>query len=200
MPKSIELLSILVLLSVLAATVNRRDGDELYNLVKDPNETTNVIATHPEQAARMLKSITAWDESLPPLSRPTTSPNRKARRESPQPKKHKEQKCNPQRETVSTAKTSKTESILYPSQNYSGPLQQNWFELHDGLKNSQYIFESTKEGTVAFVGGSITGMPWRKKVMENLKRRFPKPAHTQRCQRGRCLFRRLEGIWAGEMI
>jgi arylsulfatase A-like enzyme/lysophospholipase L1-like esterase len=153
--------------------VNRRDGDELYNLVKDPNETTNVIATHPEQAARMLKSITAWDESLPPLSRPTTPPNRKARRESPQPKKRKEQKSNPQWETVSTAKPNKTESISYPWQNYSGPLQQNWFELHDGLKNSQYIFETTKEGTVAFVGGSITGMSWRKKVMENLKRRFP---------------------------
>jgi len=52
-------------------------------------------------------------------------------------------------------------------------LQQNWFELHDGLKNSQYIFETTTKGTVAFVGGSITGMSWRKKVMENLKRRFP---------------------------
>ena len=45
--------------------------------------------------------------------------------------------------------------------------------MHDGLKNSQYIFEKTKKGTVAFVGGSITGMSWRKKVMANLKRRFP---------------------------
>ena len=70
-------------------------------------------------------------------------------------------------------KPKKTEYASYPWQNYTGPLQQNWFELHDGLKNSQYIFETTKKGTVAFVGGSITGMPWRKKVMENLKRRFP---------------------------
>ena len=71
------------------------------------------------------------------------------------------------------AKLKKTESVSYPWQNYSGPLKQNYFEMRDGLKNSQYIFEKTKKGTVAFVGGSITGMPWRKKVMENLKRRFP---------------------------
>jgi len=153
--------------------VNRRDGDELYNLVKDPNETTNVIANHPEQAASMLKSITTWDESLPPLPRPAAPPNRKARTESSQPKKHKEPRSKPKKETVSTAKPKKTESASYPWQNYSGPLQQNWFELHDGLKNSQYIFETTKKGTVAFVGGSITGMSWRKKVMENLKRRYP---------------------------
>ena len=50
--------------------MNRRDGDELYNLVNDPNETTNVIAKHPEKAASMLKSITAWDESLPPPTAP----------------------------------------------------------------------------------------------------------------------------------
>ena len=71
------------------------------------------------------------------------------------------------------AKLKKTESVSYPWQNYSGPLKQNYYEMRDGLKNSQYIFEKTKNGTVAFVGGSITGMPWRKKVMENLKRRFP---------------------------
>ncbi len=65
------------------------------------------------------------------------------------------------------------EYASYPWQNYEGSLQQNWFELHDGLKNSQYIFETTKKGTVAFVGGSITGMSWRKKVMANLKKRFP---------------------------
>ena len=153
--------------------VNRRDGDELYNLVKDPNETTNVIATHPEQAASMLKSITVWDKSLPPLPRPAAPPNRKTRTKSPQPKKLKEQKSKPKKETASTAKPKNTESASYPWQNYTGPLQQNWFELHDGLKNSQYIFETTQKGTVAFVGGSITGMPWRKKVMENLKRRFP---------------------------
>lgn len=71
------------------------------------------------------------------------------------------------------ANAAETGSVSYPWQNYSGPLQQNWFELHDGLKNSQYVFETTKKGTVAFVGGSITGMSWRKKVMANLKKRFP---------------------------
>jgi len=136
--------------------VNRRDGDELYNLESDPNETTNVIAKHPERAASMIKSITAWDKSLP-------SPPRKAAPPKPKGKSG----------AVPTAKPKKTESVSYPWQNYSGPLQQNWFEMRGGLKNSQYIFETTKKGTVAFVGGSITGMEWRKKVAENLKRRFP---------------------------
>ncbi|MCP4686397.1 MAG: sulfatase-like hydrolase/transferase [bacterium] len=54
--------------------VNRRDGDEFYNLANDPNETTNVIAKHPERAASMLKSISAWDECLPPLPRKPTPP------------------------------------------------------------------------------------------------------------------------------
>jgi lysophospholipase L1-like esterase len=153
--------------------VNRREGDELYHLANDPNETTNVIAENPEKAAIMLKAITAWDESLPSPSRKATPPKTNTKTKSPQPKKLKEQKSKPKKETASTAKPKKTESASYPWQNYTGPLQQNWFELHDGLKNSQYIFETTKKGTVAFVGGSITGMNWRKKVMENLKRRFP---------------------------
>ena len=194
--------------------VNKRDGDELYDLVNDPNETVNVIAKHPEKASSMLKSVEAWDDSLPALPRPATPPNRKAKSEEELPKsqaskpgtarnpmrkrgKHdpdqrladasgspktmpdaKEQLKNSQAAPTRKHKKqekeeSKAEPASYPWQNYSGPLQQNWFELHDGLKNSQYIFETTKKGTVAFVGGSITGMPWRKKVMENLKRRFP---------------------------
>jgi len=140
--------------------VNKRDGDELYHLVNDPNETTNVIAKNPVKAASMRKVIMAWDESLPPrpvsVARPARTPKPKAKKKAAPAKP-----------------IEKKESISYPWQNYNGPLQQNWFELHDGLKNSQYIFETTKKGTVAFVGGSITGMPWRKKVMENLKRRFP---------------------------
>ena len=136
--------------------VNRRDGDELYDLVNDPNETTNVIARHPERAASILKFITAWDESLPPLPRPAASSKRKDRNGA-----------------VPTTKPKKTESVSYPWQDYSGPLKQNYFEMRDGLKNSQYVFETTQKGTVAFVGGSITGMDWRKKVMDNLKRRFP---------------------------
>ncbi|MCP4787227.1 MAG: sulfatase-like hydrolase/transferase [Fuerstiella sp.] len=153
--------------------VNRRDGDELYNLVNDTNETTNVIAKYPQRAASMLKSITAWDESLPSPSRKATPSKTNTKTKTPQPKKLKEQKSKTKKEAAPSAAPKKTESDSYAWQNYSGPLQQNWFELHDGLKNSQYIFETTRKGTVAFVGGSITGMPWRKKVMENLKRRFP---------------------------
>ena len=147
--------------------VNKKTGDELYDLARDPNETTNVIAKHPDKAASMLKSITAWDQSLPPLPRPVTPSKRKDGTVSSEPKKKTEKDASP----ASEAK--KTGSVSYPWQNYKGPLKQNWFEMHDGLKNSQFIFEKTKKGTVAFVGGSITGMPWRKIVMANLKKRFP---------------------------
>lgn len=148
--------------------VNRSEGDELYHLANDPNETTNVIADNPEKAATMLKAITAWDESLPPLPRPApaSAPAKPAAESKPKAEK----KAAPAKPAAMKANT---ESVSYPWQGYSGPLQQNWFTMRDGLKNSQYIFETTKKGTVAFVGGSITGMPWRKKVMENLKRRFP---------------------------
>jgi lysophospholipase L1-like esterase len=67
----------------------------------------------------------------------------------------------------------KTKARTYPWQSYSGALQQNYFIMRDGLNNSQYIFETTKKGTVAFVGGSITGMDWRNKVQVNLQKRFP---------------------------
>jgi len=147
--------------------VNRREGDELYHLANDPNETTNVIAENPEKAATLIKAITAWDESLPPLPRRVSVSQPAA-----MPKPKTEKKAAPAKSTA------KNESASYPWQDYNGPLQQNWFELRDGLKNSQYIFETTKKGTVAFVGGSITGMPWRKKVMENLERRFPSTEFT----------------------
>ena len=150
--------------------VNRREGDELYHLADDPNETTNVIAENPEKAATMLKAITAWDESLPPLPRKATTAKLVQPVVPPKPKV--EMKAAPAQPTA------KMESASYPWQDYSGLLQQNWFELRDGLKNSQYIFETTKKGMVAFVGGSITGMNWRKKVMENLKRRFPSTEFT----------------------
>ena len=145
--------------------VNRREGDELYHLANDPNETTNVIAENPEKAATMLKAVKAWDESLPPL--PGKAPVAAPAKPAAEPKPKAEKKAAPAKPAA------KTESASYPWQNYRGPLQQNWFDMHDGLKNSQHIFETTKKGTVAFVGGSITGMPWRKKVMENLKQRFP---------------------------
>jgi N-acetylgalactosamine-6-sulfatase len=154
--------------------VNKQTGDELYDLKSDPNETTNVIAKNPEKAASMLKSITAWDQSLPPLPRPATPSRRKAGTESPEPKQPQEPKKKTEKDASPASKAKKTESVSYPWQNYKGPLKQNWFELHNGLKNSQYVFENwNKKGTVAFVGGSITGMPWRKIVMANLKKRFP---------------------------
>jgi|GEM_PF-438325 len=175
--------------------VNKKTGDELFDLVNDPNETLNVIAKYPEKASSMRKSIMAWDESLPPPPRPVAPPNRKTQNEAGQPnakapmkgtagkpkrdalgKPKRKQEKNATGENTKAAsnkKSQESEPDSYPWQNYNGPLQQNWFELHDGLKNSQYIFETTKKGTVAFVGGSITGMPWRKKVMANLKQRFP---------------------------
>lgn len=146
--------------------VNRSEGDELYHLANDPNETTNIIAENPEKAATMLKAITAWDESLPPPPRKAPAPATPAAK----PKPKAEKKATLAKPTHPTAKM---EAASYPWQNTSGSLQQNWFTMHDGLKNSQHIFETTKKGTVAFVGGSITGMSWRKKVMENLKQRFP---------------------------
>ncbi|MDB4561486.1 hypothetical protein N9298_01195, partial [bacterium] len=64
------------------------DGDELYHLVNDPNETTNVIGENPAKAASMLKAVTAWDESLPPLPRPATAV-RPARTAEPKPARKK---------------------------------------------------------------------------------------------------------------
>jgi N-acetylgalactosamine-6-sulfatase len=148
--------------------VNRREGDELYDLARDPNETTNVIAGNPEKAASMLKAIKAWDASLPPPPRKTPAATPAAAKPKSKPKT--EKKVAP---AMPAQPTAEMDSASYPWQNYKGPLQQNWFVMHDGLKNSQHIFETTRKGTVAFVGGSITGMPWRKKVMANLKERFP---------------------------
>lgn len=46
--------------------------------------------------------------------------------------------------------------------------------LRSGLNNCQYIFETTKKGRVAFLGGSITQMSgWREEVAESLEKRFP---------------------------
>ncbi|MBT4821945.1 MAG: sulfatase-like hydrolase/transferase [Lentisphaerae bacterium] len=127
--------------------VNRRDGDELYNLLNDPNETTNVIAKYPEKAASMLRSITTWDESLPPLPTRATPPKRQAQSAPEEPAAR--------RDAPTPAST------------------KNYFNLRNGLKNAQRVFETTKQGTVAFVGGSITGMNWRKLVAADLRRRFP---------------------------
>ncbi|MDO4575053.1 MAG: SGNH/GDSL hydrolase family protein [Planctomycetia bacterium] len=53
-------------------------------------------------------------------------------------------------------------------------VQAEWFETRSGLENCRRVFEETKKGTVAFVGGSITEMHgWREKVCEELQKRFP---------------------------
>lgn len=50
----------------------------------------------------------------------------------------------------------------------------DYFVLRDGLANCRAVFEKTKRGRVAFLGGSITAMTgWRNLVQEDLKRRFP---------------------------
>jgi sialidase-1 len=49
----------------------------------------------------------------------------------------------------------------------------DYFVLRDGLANCRAVFEGTKQGRVAFLGGSITAMTgWRNLVQEDLKRRF----------------------------
>lgn len=50
------------------------------------------------------------------------------------------------------------------------------------LANARRVFETTGRGNVAFLGGSITEMPgWRVKVMDELKKRFPKTEFTFTC-------------------
>ncbi|MEM8734299.1 MAG: hypothetical protein AAGG44_08755, partial [Planctomycetota bacterium] len=46
--------------------------------------------------------------------------------------------------------------------------------LRSGLDNCRYVFENTKRGRVAFLGGSITEMNgWRGLVVKSLQERFP---------------------------
>ena len=51
----------------------------------------------------------------------------------------------------------------------------DYFEVRDGLKNSQLVFEQTKKGRVVFLGGSITQMKngWTEYVSLDLQKRFP---------------------------
>ena len=65
--------------------VNKQTGDELYDLANDPNETTNVIAQHPERAASMHKSVMGWFTSLPAPPRKAPPPNRNPKRKRPPP-------------------------------------------------------------------------------------------------------------------
>lgn len=50
----------------------------------------------------------------------------------------------------------------------------NYHQERGGLKNSQMIFERSKKGRVAFLGGSITyNSGWRDSISEYLEKRFP---------------------------
>ncbi len=54
------------------------------------------------------------------------------------------------------------------------PKGHDYFELRDGLGNSQTKFEREKTGRVAFLGGSITyNGGWRDDLMRQLRERFP---------------------------
>ena len=53
---------------------------ELYNLQEDPNETSNLAASHPEKAEELLKQLKAWRKSVDaqmPTPNPDYNPNRK---------------------------------------------------------------------------------------------------------------------------
>ncbi|MFN3193159.1 MAG: GDSL-type esterase/lipase family protein [Aureliella sp.] len=57
---------------------------------------------------------------------------------------------------------------------YSNDSNETPVYLRSGLDNSRHVFEKTKRGRVAFLGGSITEMNgWRGLVMESLQKRFP---------------------------
>ena len=46
--------------------------------------------------------------------------------------------------------------------------------LRDGLQQSRMVFETTRQGRVAYLGGSITASPgWRDITYDLLKERFP---------------------------
>ncbi len=46
-------------------TTDLRGGDfELYDLRKDPNETTDLAATHPDVLARMKEQLLSWDRTM----------------------------------------------------------------------------------------------------------------------------------------
>lgn len=68
--------------------------------------------------------------------------------------------------------------------NYSVPVKKTltrspYIELNRGLGNAYEKFKSTKKGTVAFLGGSITHNPgWRDKTAKYLQEHFPETEFT----------------------
>jgi len=60
------------------------------------------------------------------------------------------------------------------SSSASAPAARPLFSLRDGLDNCRLVFERSKQGRVAFIGGSITASPgWRDLTCDLLKKRFP---------------------------
>jgi sialidase-1 len=55
----------------------------------------------------------------------------------------------------------------------SNPALRSFFSVRDNLKNSQLVFEQSKKGRVAYLGGSITTMSWPNMVSDYIKKRFP---------------------------
>lgn len=52
-----------------------------------------------------------------------------------------------------------------------------FYTIRGGLDNARLVFEGTKQGRVAYLGGSITASPgWRDFTYEILKKRFPETA------------------------
>lgn len=60
------------------------------------------------------------------------------------------------------------------------PYGYDYFNLRDGLTNSEIVFEKNKKGRVVFLGGSITQMQisgsWHDLVQEYLQKRYPDTA------------------------
>lgn len=80
---------------------------------------------------------------------------------------------------VITAAVCMCSPVAFAADSSSSPKLKNpnscdYFVMRDGLANCRAVFEGTKRGRVAFLGGSITAMTgWRNLVQADLKRRFP---------------------------
>jgi uncharacterized sulfatase len=46
------------------------ENPQLYDLVKDRGETTNLATNHPEIVEKLVKAVTAWHQSMPPDNGP----------------------------------------------------------------------------------------------------------------------------------
>jgi uncharacterized sulfatase len=46
----------------------KRDGSraELFDVIKDPNESKNLASEHPDVTKRLTAAVTAWDKAIDP--------------------------------------------------------------------------------------------------------------------------------------